>query len=322
MKKSLLSHLHSTPAEIPTVFKNKRVIFVLFEKLRLPIGRSDLPRELIYGVSRALFHPEIASESNFDLESHLDKAILATQALLVTFTRCSIAMGYCSILFLCLSLHCISLGVGIRFDEKGRHFEMMDECELAWHRHLAELAEGEHKVYPLENESTWNVSTQHDHLDQEKYRNNEGGTHFLEYAEEVYLTLRTCTHNQCTRICQTGLNFGISAVAFLCATNSSKVKLHSFDIADHDDYIYKAMNLTHKHWPDRHILTTGDSSETIPRLISDLEKPSEYVIVRGLIWCMFMLILLLLILGVDCSTPICLGYCYFSLCNAVAIFHI
>jgi predicted O-methyltransferase YrrM len=69
-------------------------------------------------------------------------------------------------------------------------------------------------------------------------------------------------------IMEIGFNGGHSAEGFLKI--NEKVKVVSFDIGEHS-YVHTAKKYMDEHYPDRHSLVLGNSTETIP-LYKDREK--------------------------------------------------
>jgi predicted O-methyltransferase YrrM len=62
-------------------------------------------------------------------------------------------------------------------------------------------------------------------------------------------------------VMEIGFNGGHSAESFL--KFNDKVKVVSFDIGDHS-YVFEAKKYMDEHYPDRHSLVIGNSTETIP----------------------------------------------------------
>lgn len=146
------------------------------------------------------------------------------------------------------------------------HREMSLGCENSLTQHFASLKSLNLDV--PEATTTWNVSKD------SGGKSMEGGTNYNEFVEEVILAHRACGFGvKCNRICQTGFNAGTSAIAFLCAT-SSHIEVHSFDLGSHD-YVAKASAVIDKSYPGRHKLTLGSSTETLPKLITSLDKDAE-----------------------------------------------
>jgi len=65
-------------------------------------------------------------------------------------------------------------------------------------------------------------------------------------------------------VCQTGLNYGTSALAFMCA---STVRVFSFDLGEHN-YVNKTHELLNRRFHGRHHLTLGDSVKTLQHAVA------------------------------------------------------
>ena len=80
-------------------------------------------------------------------------------------------------------------------------------------------------------------------------------------------------------MCQTGLNAGSSALAFLCAT-SNEVILHSFDLGKHE-YVRTVHELMNKLHLNRHAATWGNSSITVAEKKNERGFFCDFVYVDG-----------------------------------------
>ena len=110
----------------------------------------------------------------------------------------------------------------------------------------------------------------------------EGGTDIKEFLEEVKLTHDANRRAQVQKksfsyICQTGLNTGFSALAFLCSTPANVI-LQSFDLGAHI-YISKVIPLIEELFPGRHRVILGDSTVTLPAARSNTS--CDFVFVDG-----------------------------------------
>ena len=94
------------------------------------------------------------------------------------------------------------------------------------------------------------------YLKSKGFRRFEGMSSRAEYIEEQNLIREVGARV----ICQTGMNAGVSALAFLCAAPNTRV--HSFDLGDHP-YVRHAQDYILREFGDRHSLVLGNSAETL-----------------------------------------------------------
>jgi len=102
----------------------------------------------------------------------------------------------------------------------------------------------------------------------------EGGTDPREYKWEQALVNEV----QAKRICQTGFNTGISALAFLCAGKDTLV--YSYDLGVHD-YVKPQSTQIMNIFPGRHELFLGDSTKTLPNAIRQSNVSCDLSFVDG-----------------------------------------
>lgn len=116
--------------------------------------------------------------------------------------------------------------------------------------------------------------------------NTEAGTDIMEFLAEVHETqlardIAFSAGKPFKTICQTGLNTGISALAFLCATKADPtIIVHSFDLGNHA-YAKTAHELLNQIYPNRHFVTFGSSVETLPQLVQSKGLTCDYVFIDG-----------------------------------------
>jgi hypothetical protein len=112
----------------------------------------------------------------------------------------------------------------------------------------------------------------------------EGGTDIKEFIEEIRIVNEAqrrakITGKEFKTVCQTGLNTGFSALAFLCATTEN-VKVVSFDLGNHE-YAHEASRLLSKLFPGRHNSIYGDSKITLKGAISKKSLACDFVFIDG-----------------------------------------
>jgi len=79
-------------------------------------------------------------------------------------------------------------------------------------------------------------------------------------------------------VCQTGMNYGTSAFAFLCA--GAPAHVYSFDLGEHA-YVPSTDRMLQTAFPGRHHLTIGDSTQTLPDVVSKGSLQCDFVFVDG-----------------------------------------
>lgn len=86
----------------------------------------------------------------------------------------------------------------------------------------------------------------------------EGGATNDEFA---FLSMVASALKGNATLCQTGFNYGTSALAFLCATPPG-IRVRSWDLGDHS-YVARAGELIEERFPGRHELFLGDSTQSL-----------------------------------------------------------
>ena len=114
----------------------------------------------------------------------------------------------------------------------------------------------------------------------------EMGADVHQFLEDVYTVqlaaVRTSSKRPLRTVCQTGLNTGTSALAFLCGT-SNETTVRSWDLGQHE-YVRVSDQLLNRFFPGRHVSTLGDSQITLPAEVSkDLSSrvSCDFVYVDG-----------------------------------------
>lgn len=104
------------------------------------------------------------------------------------------------------------------------------------------------------------INALRENLEQGEREWRESGTDAREYALEQALANEV----QAKRICQTGFNTGVSALAFLCAAKDTFV--YSYDLGAHG-YVAPQSAFIAEKFPGRHEIVLGDSTKTLPDAI-------------------------------------------------------
>lgn len=159
------------------------------------------------------------------------------------------------------------------------HCNLINRCKKEFYSFHEALTA--HKIFAPEKNTTFysNVGEfENEKRDWERgeKRKIEGGTNYNEYIEELLIVTRACSVVNCQRICQTGFNTGISALAFLCSSDQNTF-VHSFDLGRHW-YTKIAFSIIDEQYPGRHNVTIGSSVNTLPQLIKKLgpEHAKQY----------------------------------------------
>ena len=104
----------------------------------------------------------------------------------------------------------------------------------------------------------------------------EMGADLNQFLEDVYTVQLAALHlreRPLRAVCQTGLNTGISALAFLCGAPNEAI-VHSWDLGAHE-YVHVSSQLLNQYFPGRHRITLGDSTITLPAEVA--KDPSSRV---------------------------------------------
>ena len=98
--------------------------------------------------------------------------------------------------------------------------------------------------------------------------------------QQIFLEKFLLQHEEIRYIAETGFNGGISSACML--STRKDIKVISFDICSHD-YCINAKNLIDKQFPNRHILITGDSLQSIATLKSIFKDdyPIDFLFIDG-----------------------------------------
>ena len=115
----------------------------------------------------------------------------------------------------------------------------------------------------------------HEGLGKEQIEGGSTDAEFVAIVNEIRQFVRegrssTITSSRAPKICQTGFNYGTSAVAFLCGLPAAE--LISWDLGRHT-YVQTAAEEVDKLFPgSRHTLVLGDSQKTLPNEVRCFEK--------------------------------------------------
>ena len=116
-----------------------------------------------------------------------------------------------------------------------------------------------------------------------------GGTNFAGFVDLVHeveqAEHRAKKHQRrFDTICQSGVNLGVSAVAFLCGTTHSRVKsfeLGSVDANGNNNHAHVAQDILDQRYPLRHQTIPGDSTLTLPLAVAENHLKCDFVFVDG-----------------------------------------
>jgi len=98
--------------------------------------------------------------------------------------------------------------------------------------------------------------------------------------QQKYIKNFLLQHKDIKIIAETGFNGGLSTACML--STREDIKVISFDICVHD-YCISAKKLIDEIFPNRHILVTGDSMQSIATLknILNVEEPIDFLFIDG-----------------------------------------